>query len=74
MTIADFGYIPYGHRVFGALERVEPKEGCQPLVVPTRNNTMDDRKIAVVDRGGCTFVRKAYHAELAGYKLVVVID
>lgn len=31
MTIADFGYIPYGHRLVGVLNRVEPANACDPM-------------------------------------------
>ncbi|MAE65994.1 MAG: hypothetical protein CMJ18_17115 [Phycisphaeraceae bacterium] len=56
--------------VTGELVLVEPVIGCDPLT----NGAQASGRIAVVDRGTCTFVTKVRHAQDAGAIGVIVID
>lgn len=50
-----------------------PADACTPLVGNTGGNNLNG-KIALVDRGTCTFVEKVAHAQAAGAKGVLIAD
>ena len=72
LTLANFGYIPYGKNVFGTVYLADPINACLPL--NSSNFMKNSRPIILIKRGGCTFVTKAYYAQLVGAKLALVYD
>jgi len=53
-------------RAFNHISTVSVNEACHPITVDLQN------KIAIADRGDCSFKRKAFHVEKAGAKAIVV--
>ncbi len=56
--------------VSGQLLLASPANACVPLL----NATQMNGKIALIDRGGCTFAEKILHAQAAGAIAVMVAD
>ncbi|CAD8123981.1 unnamed protein product [Paramecium sonneborni] len=65
-SIANFGIIPFGHRLMGAVDMAIPKNGCSDLQ-PTYG-----AQFILIERGDCTFVTKVRNAEKAGYSLAII--
>jgi hypothetical protein len=59
MSVADFGYVPYGHAIYGVIETVYPEDACGALLTPLLSEPRVENKIALVNRGGCHFINKA---------------
>ena len=55
--------------LFGNLTYAEPINACSALT----NSFVMDGKIAVINRGDCTFLQKAIHAEAAGAIGVIIV-
>lgn len=62
------GFGPLNFNISGDLELANPLDGCLPLVGFTAG------KIAVIDRGSCTFVNKVLAAEAAGAIAVIICN
>ncbi|CAK65226.1 unnamed protein product (macronuclear) [Paramecium tetraurelia] len=65
-SIANFGIIPFGHRLMGAVDLAYPPNGCDELT-PTYG-----AQFIMIERGDCTFVTKVRNAERAGYQLAII--
>ncbi|CAD8108187.1 unnamed protein product [Paramecium primaurelia] len=65
-SIANFGIIPFGHRLMGTVDMAYPSNGCSDLL-PTYG-----AHFILIERGDCTFVTKVRNAENAGYKLAII--
>ena len=75
LTLANYGYVPYGKSLIGTLHLATPRNGCLPLEPFMTNNTHSDPSpIVVMERGGCHFVTKTHYAQLIGAKLALIID
>jgi E3 ubiquitin-protein ligase RNF13 len=74
VTLANFGYVPYGKNLIGNVHLAEPIEACGPLKPMNVSLGNDPSPILLVKRGGCTFVSKAHYAQLIGAKLVMIVD
>lgn len=76
-SYANFGYIPYGHTMFGAISfEKEAHSMCGesenlPGLTPSANGYPT---FAIADRGGCSFVEKVRNMEIQGAALGIVID
>ena len=76
-SYANFGYIPYGHTIFGTIAfNKEADTMCGnsedlPGLAPT---VMNIPTFAIADRGGCSFVDKVRNMEIQGAALGIVID
>ena len=73
VTVANYGYIPYGQSLIGNLYYANPRNACLPLDFHNMNFT-DPSPIILVERGGCHFVTKSHYAQLFGAKMVIVVD
>jgi hypothetical protein len=79
-SLAKFGDVPYNTNVLGQLYYPEPHNGCHPFdrtgIFFSYNYERDpaNNPIIVVDRGGCVLTTKAKYAQLAGAKMLVIID
>jgi len=71
-SIAAFGYIPWGRKILGRLQLAEPLDACDYI----KQNDADylQQPILVALRGNCPFVTKAHYAQLAGAKMLIVVD
>lgn len=75
LTLANYGYVPYGKSLIGTLHLASPRNGCLPLEpFMTNNSHSDPSPIVVMERGGCHFVTKTNYAQLIGAKLALIID
>lgn len=75
LTLANYGYVPYGKSLIGTLHLANPRNGCLPLEPFKTNNTHSDPSpIVVMERGDCHFVTKTHYAQLIGAKLALIID
>lgn len=77
-SVSNVGIVPYGHTMIGNLWMDKANlNGCQEFKIEMDGSfdpDTDPSPIAVVMRGGCSFVTKIRNAEHAGAKLVLVID
>lgn len=77
-SYANFGVIPYGHTVVGRVHFDETnKYGCKAFTNVFNGEGDPDNQpspIIIVERGGCSFVKKIRNIEHAGGKLGVVVD
>lgn len=56
LTLANYGYVPYGKSLIGTLHLATPRNGCLPLEpFMTNNSHSDPSPIVVMERGGCHF-------------------
>jgi hypothetical protein len=62
LTLANFGYVPYGKSLIGNVHLADPIEACSPLKPMSVEKGNDPAPILLVKRGGCTFVSKAHYA------------
>ena len=75
LTLANYGYVPYGKSLIGTLHLATPRNGCLPLdPFMTNNSHSDPSPIVVMERGGCHFVTKTHYAQLIGAKMALIID
>lgn len=75
LTLANYGYVPYGKSLIGTLHLANPRNGCLPLEpFMTNNSHSDPSPIVVMERGDCHFVTKTHYAQLIGAKLALIID
>ncbi|CAK69088.1 unnamed protein product (macronuclear) [Paramecium tetraurelia] len=65
-SIANFGIIPFGHRLMGIVDVAYPQNGCSDLR-PTYG-----AHFILIERGNCTFVTKVKNAEKAGYQMAII--
>ena len=72
-SIAEFGYVPYGRTFIGHVEIPEIADGCSDYTLKFEDE-WDRHPIVMVNRGNCHFVQKARFAQLAGAKLLMVVD
>jgi hypothetical protein len=69
-AIGDFGVPNYGALLVGAVGYAPASpEGCSELVA-----LPPGADFLLVDRGSCFFVEKAWHAQAAGARAVIVAD
>jgi len=78
-SIAHFGNIPHGKTVMGNLYYASPSDGCSSLnqteiKFEGNENDPSNTPILLIDRGNCTFVTKTKYAQLAGAKMVIIVD
>ncbi|CAD8205619.1 unnamed protein product [Paramecium pentaurelia] len=66
MALANFGQIPFGHRLMGYVEMADPYDGCSALK-PSYGS-----QFVLIERGNCTFVTKVKNAQNAGYMLAII--
>lgn len=70
-AIGDFGIPDYGAILVGqVVYRQDNAQGCSEFY----GTLPEGSDILLVDRGSCFFVEKAYHAQNAGAKAVIVAD
>lgn len=70
-AIGDFGIPLYGASMRGSVRYLpDDTQGCSEVIQPLPG--MSD--ILLVDRGGCFFVEKAWHAQQAGALALIVAD
>ncbi|CAK61079.1 unnamed protein product (macronuclear) [Paramecium tetraurelia] len=66
MALANFGEIPFGHRLVGYVDMASPTDACSPLE-PAQGS-----QFLLIERGECTFVTKVRNAQNAGYSLAII--
>lgn len=77
INIANFGSVPYGKSLIGEVFEAIPKKACEKINISTIQQ--EDKKIGapiiITERGGgCSFVEKAHFAQMAGAKLLIIVD
>lgn len=70
--LAKYGNIPYGSNLVGTLMLADPEDACTSLSANIGSDVQNP--IFVVRRGGCKYTVKTRYAQLAGAKMVIVID
>lgn len=76
-SYANFGFIPYGHTIFGAIAfEKEAHNMCGnsdelPGLIKSENGYPT---FAIADRGDCSFVEKVRNMEILGAALGIVVD
>ena len=78
-SYANFGHIPYGSSISGEVYFDEKNDkGCDKYSYRAHSWQGIDAghisKIFIQRRGDCPFVQKVRNAELAGAKMVVIVD
>lgn len=77
-AIANFGYVPWGRRLTGTVFKANPYKACSPLepfpIDKEKAENPDTYPIVLAERGGCTFAQKAQHAQLAGARMLIIVD
>ena len=73
-SAAAFGFNPYGNIILGSGHLASPANACKPLTPPFYDEEWDYTPIMVIERGSCSFVTKAYYAQIVGARLVIIID
>lgn len=77
-SVANFGHIPYGHSIIGRVWFDEQnRDGCHDFKINITGEGDPDvtpSPIVLVERGGCSFVKKVRNIEHAGGSLAVIID
>ena len=73
ISVANYGYIPYGQSLIGNLYYSNPRNACLPLSNIAMNLT-DPSPIIVIERGACHFVTKSHYAQLFGAKMAIILD
>ena len=73
-TIANFGHVPWGRTLMGNIVLSDPIDACSPLNALNHDWYTDSIPIIAAKRGGCSFVTKANNVQLAGGKMLLVID
>lgn len=77
-SVANFGHIPYGHSIIGKVwYDEENKNGCHNFKLNITGDGDPDNTpspIVLVERGGCSFVKKVRNIEHAGGSLAIIID
>lgn len=77
-TLANFGNPPYGSYIIGRVHKYPSKlkAGCSaldPVKFEDETNTYS-HPILLLDRGNCSFVVKARHAQSIGAQALIIID
>ena len=72
--MANYGYVPYGTKLFGNLFLANPIDACAPIDSVKIDQNKDISPIVLIKRGGCTFVTKSLHAKLIGAKMALIFD
>ena len=72
-TVSTFGDIPYTEKEYiqVLLPPASNKNGCQPLEKPSNVND-SDKVVWLVERGECTYSKKAFTAQQGGAFAVIV--
>jgi hypothetical protein len=76
-SYANFGYIPYGHTIFGTISANKDADamcGPQEEHKSLPQSIFDYPNFAIADRGHCSFVEKVRNMELLGAALGIVVD
>ena len=76
-SYANFGFIPYGHTMFGGLyfqEKFDTMCGEHEQYDTIPWNVNGYATFVLADRGGCSFVEKVRNMEMQGAALGIVID
>ena len=73
-TVANFGHVPWGRTLMGTLVLSDPIQACNPLSPLKYDWYNDSIPIIVAKRGECSFVTKANNVQLAGGKMLLIID
>ena len=74
-NLGNFGHVPWGTSFVGHAYVSEPVEACDRIDVKKMAILPDDKSpILFVTRGGCTFVTKAHYAQIAGFKIIIIVD
>lgn len=77
-AIANFGYVPWGRKLSGEVYLAKPYKACEtlePFTIPKdKAEEADKYPIILAERGGCTFTQKAQNAQLAGARMLIVVD
>lgn len=74
-AIGDFGVPLYGATLIGSiLYPSSNRNGCSAFSEGVHQDSTALPPILLVDRGDCYFVEKAFNAEQAGYKAIMVAD
>lgn len=77
-SISNFGITPYGHSVIGNVWiDKENLDGCGDFTIKIDGSydpDTDPSPIVIVERGGCSFVKKVRNIEHAGGRLAIIID
>ncbi|EGR33420.1 pa domain protein [Ichthyophthirius multifiliis] len=75
-SIGNFGFVPYGKRIIGELIVADPYKGCTEIVKP-QTDQLDQTNTSIyfllIERGECSFVTKAYNAQLIGASVVIFV-
>lgn len=72
-VISNFGYVPYGHTVYGTLYLASPLDACTELSYIDKKGN-NSNLIILVTRGECHFSQKVLNAQNAGAKFVIIAD
>jgi hypothetical protein len=76
-SYANFGFIPYGHTIFGAIsfnKQADTMCGNSEDLPGLTPSSMGYPTFAIADRGSCSFVEKVRNMEIQGAALGIVID
>lgn len=71
-SLAAFGYNPWGRKIFGRLQLANPIDACS--YIKQSGDEFQVHPIMVAKRGNCTFVMKAHYAQLAGARMLIIVD
>ena len=61
ITLANYGYVPYGKSLFGYVHMADPINACGPINFNIEN-AQEAAPIILVQRGDCPFVTKSTNA------------
>lgn len=70
-SIGNFGHNPYGFTLVGQAILSDPLDGCQPIKTTSE---LPDSFFLVIERGSCMFVQKASYGQMAGAKMIIIVD
>lgn len=70
--MAYFGEVPWGKTLIGSVFYAVPNDGCS-FITPLHYDH-EPSPIVFVDRGNCSYVKKALYAQLVGAKLIIIND
>lgn len=71
-ALAAFGYVPWGRKIVGHLELANPIDACDYITQSDKEYA--EHPIIVARRGTCKFAIKAHYAQLAGAKMLLIVD
>ena len=68
-TLANFGHIPYGKSLISTAFVANPITACSVIDPPANSS-----RIAIIERGNCSFVTKVKVAQTMGARLAIIVD